>query len=198
MTQSNRSRSSNSNIEKNRHQLETFNLTHDNSNGFRLEFDDTNWSKNMNVLKPLGLSILLNTCNEELTKSYARLYDFIRLESIRLISLNECQLEKSSYAYINSINLNNLNNSFSSGLSIVDENFEIKVPCERRCLCQIPKIIGFDERSAIKSYKIVNSNSIYRNLEIKPTSKMKPKQILMSDLFSIVANCKLNGFNNLY
>ena len=39
------------NVEKN--VLETYNLTHDNSNGSTLKFDDKNWSKNLNNLKPI-------------------------------------------------------------------------------------------------------------------------------------------------
>ncbi len=42
---------SKANTEKN--VLETYNLTHDNSNGSTLKFDDKNWSKNLNNLKPL-------------------------------------------------------------------------------------------------------------------------------------------------
>jgi hypothetical protein len=33
--------------------LETFNLTHDKLNGFELKFDDANWSKSINALKPI-------------------------------------------------------------------------------------------------------------------------------------------------
>ena len=33
--------------------LETYNLTHDNSNGYELKFDDTNWTRNINTLKPI-------------------------------------------------------------------------------------------------------------------------------------------------
>lgn len=33
--------------------LETFNLTVDNANGFKVKFDDTNWAKSINCLKPL-------------------------------------------------------------------------------------------------------------------------------------------------
>ena len=88
-------------------------------------------------------------------------------------------------------------------------------------MCQISKIIGFNESSATKSYELLGTNSIYRNLvssltkqlgvlesrpkicalnmqEIKPLSKLKPKQVLMSDLYSVVANCSLNGIKNLY
>lgn len=39
--------------------LETYNLTHDNSNGHTLKFDDKNWSKNVSSLKPLVIKFYL-------------------------------------------------------------------------------------------------------------------------------------------
>ena len=37
--------------------LETFNLTHDNLNGYELKFDDANWARNINALKPIVTSL---------------------------------------------------------------------------------------------------------------------------------------------
>lgn len=42
---------------------EVLDLTHNQSNPFKLHFDDMKWQKYLPSLKPLGLSILLNTCN---------------------------------------------------------------------------------------------------------------------------------------
>lgn len=42
---------------------EVLDLTHDHSSPFRLQFDDPSWKQHLNSLKPLGLAILLNTCN---------------------------------------------------------------------------------------------------------------------------------------
>lgn len=42
---------------------EVLDLTHNQLDPFKLHFDDTNWQKHLPSLKPLGLSILLNTCN---------------------------------------------------------------------------------------------------------------------------------------
>lgn len=42
---------------------EVLDLTHDHSTSFRLQFDDPSWKQHLNSLKPLGLAILLNTCN---------------------------------------------------------------------------------------------------------------------------------------
>ena len=38
--------------------LETYNLTHDSSNGYTLKFDDVNWNKNLNSLKPLVIIVI--------------------------------------------------------------------------------------------------------------------------------------------
>ncbi len=172
----------------NKNVIETFNLTHDNSNGFTLKFDDINWCKNMNSLKPLGLSILLNTCNKKLISNHTKFTDFIKVESNRVAHQN--QLEN--------LFANNANNSFSSNMSINEENFELKAIIDRRCICEISKIIGFDSKQAIKSYEIIGTSSLCRNLEIKSASKVKPKQIRLSNMFSIVAAYNLNGLKNLY
>lgn len=42
---------------------EVLDITHDQNDPFTLHFDDTDWYKHLNSLKPLGLAILLNTCN---------------------------------------------------------------------------------------------------------------------------------------
>lgn len=39
--------------------LETYNLTHDNSNGYELKFDDTNWIRNINTLKPIVINLIV-------------------------------------------------------------------------------------------------------------------------------------------
>lgn len=44
---------------------EVLDLTHDHSSPFRLQFDDKSWEQYLSSLKPLGLAILLNTCNME-------------------------------------------------------------------------------------------------------------------------------------
>lgn len=42
---------------------EVLDLTHNHHDPFKLHFDDHEWNKFMPSLKPLGLAILLNTCN---------------------------------------------------------------------------------------------------------------------------------------
>lgn len=71
---------------------EVLDLTHDSADPFKLHFDDTKWYKHLNSLKPLGLAILLNTCNETTQVSF--LFFF-------LVSLN--YYTKSNLYFIRSI-----------------------------------------------------------------------------------------------
>lgn len=44
---------------------EVLDLTHHHDNPFKVHFDDTSWKEYITNIKPLGLAILLNTCNLE-------------------------------------------------------------------------------------------------------------------------------------
>ena len=47
---------------------------------YLVQFDDPSWKQHLPSMKPLGLSILLNTCNFETEKKYADFYQFLRSE----------------------------------------------------------------------------------------------------------------------
>lgn len=49
---------------------EVLDLTHDQMDPFKLHFDDPEWNHHINSLKPLGLAILLNTCNLDTQVSF--------------------------------------------------------------------------------------------------------------------------------
>ncbi|XP_072155189.1 transmembrane protein 94 [Bemisia tabaci] len=51
---------------------EILDISHDKTNDFSLQFDDATWSRYMNSLKPIGLAILLNTCNPGTIENYAK------------------------------------------------------------------------------------------------------------------------------
>ncbi|XP_057369494.1 transmembrane protein 94-like isoform X2 [Daphnia carinata] len=51
---------------------EVLDLSHDCTTPFRLQFDDPSWQQYMGSLKPLGLAILLNTCNPSTQERYAQ------------------------------------------------------------------------------------------------------------------------------
>ena len=51
---------------------EVLDLSHDYTTPFRLQFDDPSWQQFMGSLKPLGLAVLLNTCNPATQERYAQ------------------------------------------------------------------------------------------------------------------------------
>lgn len=52
--------------------VEVLDLTHDRGSAWRLQFDDVSWSNHISSLKPLGLAVLLNTCNPSTHAHYAQ------------------------------------------------------------------------------------------------------------------------------
>ncbi|XP_044272389.1 transmembrane protein 94 isoform X2 [Tribolium madens] len=61
---------------------EVLDLTHNHSDPFKLHFDDHEWHQYLTSLKPLGLAILLNTCNVETQEHYAAFCSHITCEAI--------------------------------------------------------------------------------------------------------------------
>lgn len=56
---------------------EVLDLTHNHHDPFKLHFDDHEWKKFLPSLKPLGLAILLNTCN--IDTQVRRIFSFINV-----------------------------------------------------------------------------------------------------------------------
>ncbi|KAJ8953919.1 hypothetical protein NQ318_019159 [Aromia moschata] len=61
---------------------EVLDLTHNHYDPFKLHFDDHNWYKYLPSLKPLGLAILLNTCNVDTQEHYSAFCSHITCEAI--------------------------------------------------------------------------------------------------------------------
>lgn len=57
-------------------------MTHDQHNAYGLQFDDMYWDRYLSSLKPLGLAILLNTCNERTQEEFVQFSDHIACESM--------------------------------------------------------------------------------------------------------------------
>ncbi|XP_067006534.2 endoplasmic reticulum magnesium-transporting P-type ATPase [Anabrus simplex] len=62
---------------------EVLDLTHDLTSPFRLQFDDHTWKQHLNSLKPLGLAILLNTCNMSTQEHYTQFCSHIMCEALQ-------------------------------------------------------------------------------------------------------------------
>ncbi|XP_044733631.1 transmembrane protein 94 [Chrysoperla carnea] len=61
---------------------EVLDLTHNQNVPFKLEFDDHDWNQHLSSLKPIGLAILLNTCNMDTQESYSRFCSHITCEAM--------------------------------------------------------------------------------------------------------------------
>ncbi|XP_025836465.1 transmembrane protein 94 isoform X2 [Agrilus planipennis] len=61
---------------------EVLDLTRDHKDPFKLCFDDMNWRKNISSLKPLGLAVLLNTCNLDTQEYYTQFCSHITCEAM--------------------------------------------------------------------------------------------------------------------
>ncbi|XP_048256879.1 transmembrane protein 94-like [Haliotis rufescens] len=70
-------RSSHSSVQGVQNHIEVLDLTHDAKTTFGLHFDDPTWKRHMNSLKPLGLNILLNTCNLATVEWYTQFSDHV-------------------------------------------------------------------------------------------------------------------------
>lgn len=101
-------------------------MTHDYTNGYQLKFDDKNWKNYLSSLKPLGLSILINTCNEQVSNSYLKLCDFIKVHSTKINSF----LSEKSHQCVSK--MENNENSLSNSLNIFEEQFEVKAVMDRQ------------------------------------------------------------------
>ncbi|XP_019880978.2 transmembrane protein 94 isoform X2 [Aethina tumida] len=61
---------------------EVLDLTHNHDDPFKLHFDDQEWDRHMSSLKPLGLAILLNTCNFDTQDHYTAFCQHITCEAM--------------------------------------------------------------------------------------------------------------------
>lgn len=57
--------------------LEVVDITQSGGRAFEIDFDDPNWTRLENSLKPIGLGVLLNTCNKEVQEYYRAFTDHV-------------------------------------------------------------------------------------------------------------------------
>ena len=60
---------------------EILTISQDHNNPFQVQFDDPNWRRHLASLKPLGLSVLLNTCNSHTEEKYRDFYNYLLCQS---------------------------------------------------------------------------------------------------------------------
>lgn len=56
---------------------EVLDITQNGGRAFDIDFDDPSWLKTKDSLKPLGLGIMLNTCNDQVQEYYRAFTDHV-------------------------------------------------------------------------------------------------------------------------
>ncbi|XP_059477239.1 transmembrane protein 94 isoform X2 [Neocloeon triangulifer] len=120
---------------------EVLDLTHDHSSPFRLHFDDPSWRKHLNSLKPLGLSILLNTCNMSTQEHYTQFCSHVTCEAMHSEHL---------------VPVTNRRHPKYTGEMTV-------LPGTNKCLCELAKQIGFQEQ-AQEAFSLEQQLSTFRHV----------------------------------
>eukprot|EP00057_Strongylocentrotus_purpuratus_P026095 XP_011680569.1 PREDICTED: uncharacterized protein KIAA0195 isoform X1 [Strongylocentrotus purpuratus] len=59
------------------HHAEVLTLSQDSSGLYGVEFDETNWDRHISSLKPMGLTILMNTCNANTVETHSSFMDHV-------------------------------------------------------------------------------------------------------------------------
>ncbi|KAG8227374.1 hypothetical protein J437_LFUL000382 [Ladona fulva] len=104
---------------------EVLDLTHDHGSPFRLQFDDQTWRRHLSSLKPLGLAILLNTCNMATQEHYSHFCSHVTCEAM----YNEDLVPVTNRR-------------------MLDMCGEMAVfPGANKCLCELAKQIGFSDQA---------------------------------------------------
>ncbi|XP_011308488.1 uncharacterized protein KIAA0195 isoform X3 [Fopius arisanus] len=139
---------------------EVLDLTHDHALPFRLQFDDQAWKQHLNSLKPLGLAILLNTCNMETQEHYSQFCCHVTCEALynenlvpvtnrrhnnedkgKLPEKDPMQFPRQVYLIEESGNLGNMG-----------------------CLCELAKQIGFQDQ-AQEIFQLEQQLSTFRHVQ---------------------------------
>ncbi|XP_054282537.1 transmembrane protein 94 isoform X2 [Macrosteles quadrilineatus] len=121
---------------------EVLDLTHDNACPFRLHFDDTSWNRHLKSLKPLGLAILLNTCNMDTQDHYTQFCSHVTCEALYNEDLVPVANRRSPCCAREMSTLMSTN----------------------KCLCELAKQIGFTD-GAPKIFTLDQQLSTFRHVQ---------------------------------
>ncbi|RZF33852.1 hypothetical protein LSTR_LSTR008975 [Laodelphax striatellus] len=122
-------------------QAEVLDLTHDHSCPFRLQFDDALWGRHLDSLKPLGLAILLNTCNMATQYHYTQFCSHVTCEA--LYNEDLVPVTNRRLAAVHEVS------------TLLSTN---------KCLCEVAKQIGFTEK-AVQLFQLESQLSTFRHVE---------------------------------
>ncbi len=119
---------------------EILNINYDHNNPTKVNFDDPKWSAYLSHLKPLGLSILLNTCNVSTEEKYTNFFNHLMCESMNVED-------------------NHLNEADGGGCNSID----VLPIVTRGCICELAKKIGFGPKTTTQ-YSLSSQIQTFRHV----------------------------------
>ena len=160
---------------------EILTITNDIHNPFKVDFDDPAWTKFSSHLKPLGLSILLNTCNISTEEKYTKFFNHLVCESTHAVNEGGKQhlVQKDKKKVNNSIDetdsdmvqlaSNDGINAEGAGVASSSpgkqgETVDMLPIVTRGCLCEIPKMLGLTSRTTKGRFNLSNQIQIFRHV----------------------------------
>ena len=139
---------------------EILNITPDHQNPFKVDFDDPSWGQYTEHLKPLGLSILLNTCNISTEERYTNFFNHLVCESTRVTQSNES--EQQDKKRMQTVDM----------LPIVT----------RGCLCELPRRLGLTTNCTNSRFKLSNQVQTFRRVRADPIDNKFAKNLSLAKL----------------
>ncbi|XP_043281137.1 transmembrane protein 94 isoform X2 [Venturia canescens] len=142
---------------------EVLDLTHDHALPFRLQFDDHSWRQHLNSLKPLGLAILLNTCNMETQEHYMQFCCHVTCEALyneNLVPVINRRRQSNTLDDKSDYRANDTKQS-SRQVYLIEESGSLGQMC---CLCELAKQIGFQDQ-AQEIFQLEQQLSTFRHVQ---------------------------------
>ncbi|CAK9816936.1 Transmembrane protein 94 [Anthophora quadrimaculata] len=142
---------------------EVLDLTHDHALPFRLQFDDHSWRQHLNSLKPLGLAILLNTCNMDTQEHYMQFCCHVTCEALyneNLVPVTNRRYQDHSIEDKSGYQAKDTMQS-SRQVYLVDESGSLG---HMWCLCELAKQIGFQDQ-AQNIFQLEQQLSTFRHVQ---------------------------------
>ena len=135
---------------------EILTFTHDHRNPFKMDFDDQSAVKRfMTHLKPLGLAIMLNTCNISTEEKYTNFFNHLVCESMQVE--DHFLDDKSKTVADDKKDKDDSKSSHQNGI-------EMLPIVTRGCLCELAKLIGF-KSSDMNNFAMTNQIQTFRHIK---------------------------------
>jgi len=173
---------------------EILSVTPDHQNPFKVDFDDQSWSQYVEHLKPLGLSILLNTCNISTEEKYTNFYNHLICESTKVTeeatttTTNEQQHDAndpSGGGGDNQAKQEQQQTVLEGTASVAashHQTVDMLPIVTRGCLCELPRKLGLTTAATSSRFRLSNQVQTFRRVTADPDADKFAKNLSLAKL----------------